>query len=419
MPSSSKTVSAIPIGPTLTRAALVIVLAGALSACASHSSYRRGDYTPPGPASDPWGPYIREASTRFQVPEQWVRAVMRQESGGRQYGSGGNLTTSSAGAMGLMQVMPETYDTLRWRYDLGDDPYHPHNNILAGTAYIREMYDKYGSPAFLAAYNAGPRRLERYLAGTTELPTETVNYLASVGPRLGTSVAPTGPLAFYAGGSGGGASRVQLAALPPARTRAGGRGGAPVVMARMEPIASPGDPGMPLPAAPVAVARMEPIASPGDPGMPLPAAAPVAVARMEPVASPGDPGMPMPVQQVAAIEPAPASRSGGFSLISPTAAATMPPAYRSLGSPGGGRGVQVGAYALPAQARAAAAGALAAAGPAAGAGQATVGQTTKPDGSVLYRARVTGLTGASADDACRRVRAAGRDCIIVPPQGAS
>ena len=44
-------------------------------------------------------------------------------------------------------------------------PTIPHNNILAGTAYMREMYDVYGSPGFLAAYNAGPRRLDDYLAG--------------------------------------------------------------------------------------------------------------------------------------------------------------------------------------------------------------------------------------------------------------
>ena len=57
--------------------------------------------------------------------------------------------------MGLMQVMPATYDELRQQYNLGDDPYDPANNIMAGAAYMREMYDIYGSPGFLAAYNAG------------------------------------------------------------------------------------------------------------------------------------------------------------------------------------------------------------------------------------------------------------------------
>ena len=64
-------------------------------------------YPPPGPHGDPWGPYIREAAARFGVPERWVRAVMHQELGGEQQ------ATSPVGAMGLMQVMPNTYEELR------------------------------------------------------------------------------------------------------------------------------------------------------------------------------------------------------------------------------------------------------------------------------------------------------------------
>ena len=109
---------------------------------------------------------------------------MHQESGGRLY-HGGSLVTSGAGAMGLMQVMPATYDDIRGRYpELGEDPYDPHNNILAGTAYIREMYDIYGSPAFLAAYNAGPGRLDDYLTNNRTLPEETRRYVAAIGPRI-------------------------------------------------------------------------------------------------------------------------------------------------------------------------------------------------------------------------------------------
>jgi len=62
---------------------------------------------------------------------------------------------SRKGAMGLMQIMPGTWADLRARYGLGADPYDSHDNILAGTAYIRELYDRYGAPGFLAAYNAG------------------------------------------------------------------------------------------------------------------------------------------------------------------------------------------------------------------------------------------------------------------------
>ena len=48
---------------------------------------------------------------------------------------------SSAGAMGLMQVIPSTYAKLSWQHGLGPNPWEPRDNILAGAAYIREMYD--------------------------------------------------------------------------------------------------------------------------------------------------------------------------------------------------------------------------------------------------------------------------------------
>ena len=165
-----------------------------------YRSHAGRSYTPPGPASDPWGPYVEEAAAKYDVPARWIREVMRQESGGRLYGRGGDLITSGAGAMGLMQVMPATYDELRARYhELGDDPFDPHNNILAGTAYIREMYDIYGSPGFLAAYNAGPGRLDDYLTRNRVLPQETRRYVAAIGPRIaGAEPRTPSPGAQYA-----------------------------------------------------------------------------------------------------------------------------------------------------------------------------------------------------------------------------
>ena len=124
-------------------------------------------------AMDQWEPLIAEASRRFGVPESWIRAVMRAESGGQTMLDGRPIT-SRAGAMGLMQVMPETYDEMRRRHRLGADPYDPHDNILAGAAYLREMYDRYGYPGFLAAYNAGPERYDDYLMRGRALPQETL-----------------------------------------------------------------------------------------------------------------------------------------------------------------------------------------------------------------------------------------------------
>lgn len=124
---------------------------------------------------------VAEASRRFGVPESWIRSVMRVESAGNP------VAVSRAGAIGLMQVMPATYAELRLRYDLGADPFAIRDNILAGTAYLREMYDRYGAPGFLGAYNAGPGRWEEHLTGARPLPGETVGYLARLGPVVGAS----------------------------------------------------------------------------------------------------------------------------------------------------------------------------------------------------------------------------------------
>jgi len=198
MPSLSSGSSSTAAPGALIRTALRLAVLSLLSACATHSSpqmtdesreaaeYAKraaGDYRPPGPPEDPWGPYINEASKRFDVPDRWIREVMRVESGGNEF-LNGQLTTSPVGAMGLMQVMPQTYDELKIRYALGDDAYDPHNNILAGAAYIREMYDLYGAPAFLAAYNAGPGRVDDYMQHNRPLPQETRRYLAMIAPYI-------------------------------------------------------------------------------------------------------------------------------------------------------------------------------------------------------------------------------------------
>lgn len=180
--------------------ALAVIMA-VLAACASHYGSHYGDleltpgryYPSPGPPGDPWGPYISQAARRFDVPQRWIRAVIQQESAGEVQ------ALSPAGAMGLMQLMPGTYEMLREEYELGNDPFEPHDNILAGTAYIRQMYQRYGAPGFLAAYNAGPERVDDYLATGDPLPAETVSYVSNVAPHLGGATPMTGPLSVYAG----------------------------------------------------------------------------------------------------------------------------------------------------------------------------------------------------------------------------
>ena len=129
---------------------------------------------------DRWQPFIAEASRRFGIPEAWIRAVMAAESGGQAMLDGRPIT-SRAGAMGLMQVIPSTWAELRDRYGLGADPYDPRDNILAGAAYLRELYERYGYPNLYAAYNAGPARLDGYLFNGRPLPDETRAYFAALG----------------------------------------------------------------------------------------------------------------------------------------------------------------------------------------------------------------------------------------------
>jgi Transglycosylase SLT domain len=134
--------------------------------------------------------HIAEASRRFRIPEHWIRAVLAAES------AYDVRAVSSAGAMGLMQVMPATWAELRARHRLGDDPFDPRDSILAGTAYLREMLDRYDSiGGMLAAYNAGPTRYDEYLATGRPLPAETRTYVATLAPLLGGKPLPDGALA--------------------------------------------------------------------------------------------------------------------------------------------------------------------------------------------------------------------------------
>ena len=150
---------------------------------AAASAHVENSSAAPVTAAGPFASSIDEAAQRFGIPATWIQAVMQAESGADP------RATSPKGAMGLMQIMPATWEDLRRRHHLGDDSYNPHDNILAGAAFLRELHDHYGSPGFLAAYNAGPGRFENHLATGEELPEETQRYVATLLPRLGQSLA--------------------------------------------------------------------------------------------------------------------------------------------------------------------------------------------------------------------------------------
>ena len=130
-----------------------------------------------------WDAFVTEASQRFHVPKAWIRAVMRQESGGRTMLGQDKPIVSSAGAIGLMQVMPATYDQMAQAHKLGDDPMNARDNIMAGTAYLRWLHQRYGYPKMFAAYNAGPGRVEQ----GGRLPAETRAYISGIASTLRTA----------------------------------------------------------------------------------------------------------------------------------------------------------------------------------------------------------------------------------------
>ena len=126
-----------------------------------------------GEVDDP----VQVAAGRFDLRPDLIAAVIAVES------AGDPKAVSSAGAMGLMQLMPATWAQLRAQLSLGPDPFDPRDNVLAGSAYLRQLLDRYGAAGYLAAYNAGPGRYEQSLAGRP-LPQETARYVAKLGGRL-------------------------------------------------------------------------------------------------------------------------------------------------------------------------------------------------------------------------------------------
>lgn len=392
-------------------------------------------YPPPGPANDPWGPYIREAAARYSIPEQWIRAVMAQESGGEEQ------AVSPVGAMGLMQIMPATYDQLRAENGLGSDPFNPHDNILAGTAYIHEMYGRYGSPGFLAAYNAGPRRLDSYLAGESDLPAETVHYVAVISPNLGNAVPMSGPLANYAVASIAVRRRVPTlvsfatgcdvnAAFDPDHPCTTAMANAPAATERSSAgrcdLNAAYDPD-----SPCSSSAGTPLASHAgtcdlnrayNPDNPCVRAAPAAPARVQqaivqqPTTTDCDPN--------AAYDPA--ARCSPIAASKATIAAAPvpvpPPVTATSASSGrlasnGNWAIQVGAFSNENLARTVAEGARAQLPNMVDRATIELPPTTPFDGRVLYRARLTNLSEKAASNACSALKARQLPCIVVPSSG--
>jgi hypothetical protein len=150
------------------------------------SEFRKEAAMTPSMLMRRWDPVIAEAAKQFRIPADWIRAVMRRESGGRTMLREGRPIRSKAGAVGLMQLMPATYREMRAKFSLGADPSNPHDNIIAGAAYLRWLHGRYGFPAMFAVYNFGPGHYEDHLQGTRALPGETSAYIQGITASLGS-----------------------------------------------------------------------------------------------------------------------------------------------------------------------------------------------------------------------------------------
>jgi hypothetical protein len=374
-----------------------------LTACASSSgpnvaagpstnyyvAHAAGNYRPPGPPGDPWGPYITIAASRFDVPQQWIRQVMQVESGGQEY-INGSLTVSPAGAMGLMQLEPETYQEMASRYGLGADPFNPYDNIMAGTAYIHEMYEVYGSPGFLAAYNAGPGRLDSFMNYNQPLPHETVHYVAMIAPQIEGYYprhrSEADQLALNTEPAG-----VSTGILPPG----------------YDPDA-PQQPG-PMPEAPVQVAMLTPA--------PAPESEPESSIYDQSALS--EPAAPPPAYRPPAA-PVQAAPKPSFSIIPAAMADTPPPAQEVQPVEPGhvGWAVQVGAYNTRSNANAAIGIAELSAVQMLMHGQPMI-VTVHTEYGTKYRARITGLPHDDATNACQRLATGPTGCVVLSPEAQS
>ena len=130
---------------------------------------------PMSEAASRYDSFVVAHASAHRLRPELVRAVIQVESGFNP------RATSPKGAMGLMQLMPDTARVLGVR-----DDYDPNENIRGGTKYLRQLLDKYdgNQELALAAYNAGPGAVDKYGAKVPPYR-ETRDYVRKVGSAAG------------------------------------------------------------------------------------------------------------------------------------------------------------------------------------------------------------------------------------------
>jgi soluble lytic murein transglycosylase-like protein len=124
---------------------------------------------------------LTAAAAQYGVPLDLAIAVANEESGGNQYNASGGILTSSAGALGVMQLMPAT------AAGLGVDPTDMTQNVDGGVRYLSQLLAEFDGNQTLAiaAYNWGPGNISKN--GMSNWPEETENYVSSILTAIGVA----------------------------------------------------------------------------------------------------------------------------------------------------------------------------------------------------------------------------------------
>lgn len=162
--STTNTGNSEPADPSWMYNFVINIEASAVAVNQMHSGAKSSE----GNAPRDYDIIIDEAARAYDVDARLIRSVIRAESG---FNAG---TTSPKGAMGLMQIMPDTARELGLA-----NPYDPRENIMAGTRYLKALLERYDGNVNLAlgAYNWGMGNIERH---PEHLPRETREYIARV-----------------------------------------------------------------------------------------------------------------------------------------------------------------------------------------------------------------------------------------------
>jgi hypothetical protein len=166
----------------------IVAVAWLLSKTGGNQAGVAADFTP-GPTPTPQSgfniavqsSYVPDTGADYGAgsePGQFsriVQAVIQAESSGRQVDANGNTLKSSAGALGLMQLMPAT------AAQYGVDPNDATQNVQGGSAYLSDLFQKYGNWFdALAAYNWGPGNVNKALASGSNFPPSVNAYATGI-----------------------------------------------------------------------------------------------------------------------------------------------------------------------------------------------------------------------------------------------